>query len=350
MRINKIALLTLILLLSMIFSISSSAQRIVTVGTDPVDSGTYAATAGLSNIINMYNKAGIMLKVKPTTGPIETTGLMATGEIQLVGMSQDNTGPSWLTKDEYEIYDKINKVTPTRLLFGSIIDYVSGMTVDGTGILTGADLKGKRVVGIFTSSPKSTKKALGFLANWGLTEDDVVLISVASLTSSTKLLLEGGADAIAQGGASGGDIVELDSVKGLRFLSVNTDPEAMKAYEEVYEMPLTYAWVDADANIVGVRERTAMLLFRDYYMCNPNQISDEEAYAIIEALWDHMDLVSQINADFAPFNKPEMLLIETPMVPYHTGAIKFYEEKGIWTQALEDKQAELLAIEVEEMK
>ena len=349
MRINKIVFLTLILLFSMVFFISSSAQRIVTIGTDPVDSGTYAATAGLSNIINMYNKAGIMLKVKPTTGPSETAGLLATGEIQLISMSQDNTQPTWLTRGDMQRYDAINKVTPTRLLFGSILDYFSAFTIDGTGILTGADLKGKRYIGEFPSSPKGTRFALGFLANWGLTKDDVILISAPGV-GETSELLEGRADAVGEGSPAGADMAELNAVKGLRILSINPDPEAMKVFEEVYTNPISWTWVDPDPNLIGIRERTAVCVFRDYYMCNPNLISEEEAYAIIEALWDNMDLVNQLNADFFLFKEPEMLLVESPLIPYHSGAIKFYKEKGIWTQALEDRQAELLALEAEEMK
>ena len=322
----------------------------MTIGTDPVDTGTYAATAGLSNIINMYSKVGIMLKVKPTTGPSETAGLLATGEIELIAQSQDNTQVTWLTKGDMQIYDKINKVTPTRLLFGSMVDYNNAYTVDGTGILTGADVKGKRFIGEFTASERSTQQAAGFLANWGLTADDVIMIKLPGFGESSAPMLEGKADAVGEGGTAGADMVELDAVKGVRFLSINTTPEAVKAYEDAYGYPIAWAWVDPHPNIVGIVERTAMLTFRDYYMCNPNKISEEEAYAIIEALWDHMDLVTAISSDFYFFTKPEMLLIDMPMIPYHPGAIKFYKEKGIWTQALEDRQAELLALEAEEMK
>src|SRR5680860_91169 len=159
MKTNKIVLLTLILLFVVVFSISSSALvlKVVTLSTDPVDSGTYAATAGLSNIINMYNKANIMLKVKPTTGPVESAGLLITGEVELMAQSQDYTRPSWLNKGEFEIYNRISKVSPTRLLFGSMVDFNNAFTVNGTGILTGPDLKGKRYVGDFTAAPRSTE-------------------------------------------------------------------------------------------------------------------------------------------------------------------------------------------------
>ena len=115
-------------------------------------------------------------------------------------------------------------------------------------------------------------------------------------------------------------------------------------------MPISWAWIDPDPNLMGIKERQAMLVFRDYYMCNAKKISDEEAYAIIEALWDHMDLVNLINADFFMFKEPKQLLIEMPMIPYHPGAIKFFKEKGLWTPELDQRQTELLALEAKEMK
>jgi TRAP transporter TAXI family solute receptor len=349
MRSNKLYFLILVLLMVLVFSILSSAQRVVTLSSDPMDSGTYAGAAGISNIINMYNKVGLMLKVKPTTGALEANGLIIAGEVEISAYSQDYAQPAWLTKGDFQVYDKMMKIIPARLLFGAPMDYFGTYTINGTGILTGADLKGKKVVTDFTAESWLTSHAKAFLANWGLTTNDVINVTVSGMTSATSLVLEGRADANT-GGPAGGDMTELDAVKGVRFLSLNTTPEALKAFEDVCGGPFTWEWVDPSLKITGVRERTALVTTRDLYLCRGDKISDEEAYAIVEAVWDHMDLVTAINVDFARFTKPEMLLVGIPTIPYHPGAIKFYKEKGLWTKALEDKQAELLALEEEEKK
>src|SRR4030042_3592606 len=149
-----------------------------------------------------------------------------------MAQSQDYTQPSWLTKGEFQIYDKIAKVSPNRLLFGSMVDLNNAFTVNGTGILKGSDLKGKRYVGDFTVAHRSTQQSTAFLANWGLTPKDVIMISVPGFGSAIEPILEGRADATGEGGTAGGDMAELNAVKGIRFLSLNTDPEALKAYEE----------------------------------------------------------------------------------------------------------------------
>ena len=55
MRSKIIFLLILTLLFTTIFTVSGSA-RIITIVTDPLDSGTYGATAGIARIITNITK------------------------------------------------------------------------------------------------------------------------------------------------------------------------------------------------------------------------------------------------------------------------------------------------------
>ncbi len=48
------------------------------------------------------------------------------------------------------------------------------------------------------------------------------------------------------------------------------------------------------------------------------------------------------NAEFADWGKKNAV-IETTPVPYHSGAVKYYKEIGIWTDAAEKQQQSLLA-------
>jgi len=350
MRSKKVCLLILILLFSIVFSISSSA-RIVTIATDPLDSGTYGACAGIARIINKYNTADLNVKVKPTNGSTEIAGLLATGEVQLGTHNNFDAQLSWLTKGlDFQVYDQITKVIPLRLLFGGAMTYYSALTIDGRGIKTGADLKGKRYVGGFTEAPQDEASSEAFIVGWGLTKEDVIWVEVPGIGDGIELLLEGQVDAIGDTGPGGSDMKELQAMKGAFFLSMNTTPEGLKAFEDVYGYDVAVVEVEPSPLLPGVRERTAMLRTEDYYMARADQISDEEAYAIVETIWNHIDEVRAIDPDLQSLTKPEMLLNPLSTVPYHSGAVKFYKEKGIWTQACEDNQNVLLALEAEEMK
>jgi hypothetical protein len=350
MRTKIIFLLILTLLFSMVFSVSSSA-RIITIATDPLDSGTYGCTAGLARIINKYNTANLNVKVKPTNGSTEIAGLLATGEVQLGVHNNFDAQLSWLTKGlEFQVYDEITKVIPLRLLFGGAMAYFSTLTIGGKGIETGADLKGKRYIGGTTSEPQDEPSSLAFLHGWGLDKDDVIWIEVADVGDGIEALMEGRADAIGDTGPGGADIRELIATKDVFFLDINTTPEGLKAFEETYGYHASVVTVNPSPFLPGVIKPTAMLKTEDYYMSRGDQISDEEAYAIVESIWNHIDEVRAIDPDLQTLSSPELLITPGFTVPYHPGAIKFYTEKGIWSKDFADNQAKLLALEAEEMK
>lgn len=349
MRINKTVLLTLILLFTVMFSTVGSA-RIITIATDPIGTNTYGATAGYASIINKYNTIGLNVKVKNTGGASDIAGLLATGEVQLGVHNNFDAQSSWLTKRDFQVNDQITKVIPLRLLTSGSTVFNAPLTTMDSGILTAADLKGKRFAGEYSAGPQDTAQSLGFLAGWGLTKEDVIWMKVPDLADAVVLLMEGKADVAGDSGPGMAQVIELDAKKGARFLSYNTTPEGIEAFNKIYQAPVDFAVVDPDPNLIGVRERINMLKQDDYYMARLDQISEEEAYEIVKCIWDNLEEFSSLHSSLASLTEPEFLIIKNNAVPYHPGAIKFYKEKGVWTQALEDRNTELLALEAEEMK
>ncbi len=236
------------------------------------------------------------------------------------------------------------------MLFGGAPTFAGPLTHMQSGIKTGADLKGKKFVGETTANPRGTVQSLAFLANWGLTKEDVIWIKVPGLTDAVNTLIEGTTDAVGNSGPGLASVNELDAKKGALFLSLNTSPEAIKAYNDVYQFEVSIVDVDPDPKFTRVRERTTMLRYDDYYIAREDQISDEEAYDVVKAIFEHHEEVRQLHVTLSVVTKPEFLIIPRSLVPYHPGAIEFYKEKGLWTQELEDRNNELLALEAEELK
>jgi len=348
---NKLIIVLVIGLLFFVLSAVSISARIITIATDPLESGTYGCTAGIARIINRYNNADLNVKVKPTSGSTEIAGLLATGEADLGVHNNFDAQLSWLTKGlEFQTYDQITKVIPLRLLFGGAMTYFSTLARADRGVETGADLKGKKYVGGFTAQPQDEASSLAFLHGWGLTKEDVIWVEVAGMGDGIQALLEGEVDAIGDTGPGGADMRELIATRDVFFLDINTTPEGLEAFEDTYGYHASIALVQPNELLPGVVKPTYMLKTEDYYMAREDKISEDEAYAIVESIWDHIDEVRDIDPDLGSLTSPEMLITPGFEVPYHPGAIKFYTEKGIWTQEFEDRQAELLALEVEEMK
>ena len=98
-------------MLTLAFSISSSA-RIITLITDSMGTGTYGASSRIAQIINKYNTVGLNVKTKLTIGSTELAGLLPNGEGQSGVYNSVDAQFSWLTKANFQVYDKVTKVIP----------------------------------------------------------------------------------------------------------------------------------------------------------------------------------------------------------------------------------------------
>jgi len=332
------SLLVVILIFSM-FSIVGMAQ-LYTIATDPLGSGTYGCTAGIANILNKYSDLNI--KVKSTAGATEAGPLLAFGEVELATLSSYEARMSYLTKGFYEEPLKSIQVSPFRLLMGGPPTFVSVVVREDSGIKTGLELKGKRFVGIFTGGEGLTLQGDAFLASWGLSRDDVIMVQTPGLTEAIEVLIEGKAEAAGTSAPGQAILKELDSKRGARFLNINNSPDGIKAYQDIY--PAAMILVEPAPDLTGVKEPTHMAAFEDLFVANKDLISDEDAYKIVKTLWENNEEMRKVHVNLSYVTTDKFATTGAPM-PFHPGAIKFYKEKGVWSPELDAKNQEFLTEE-----
>ena len=88
---------------------------------------------------------------------------------------------------------------------------------------------------------------------------------------------------------------------------------------------------------------TYMMHFSNY-LVSRTDVSDDVVYAVVEALWDNYQELGEIHPGLRLWTS-DRFVIDDFLVPYHDGAIRFYKEQGLWTDAMEALQQELLALE-----
>jgi len=200
------------------------------------------------------------------------------------------------------------------------------------------DIKGKRMPVDYGAFYSSTLTILGLLANAGLTVDDVKGISVTTYVAGVRTLIEGRSD-LTMGSVGSGITNELKTAKGARYLDLDTSPEAVAAMKKVHP---GYYPLPVKPGPPGVEKET-ILLGKDITLVCGERVSEDVAYAITKALWDNYK-------ELAPFHPglrrwtPDRFASTRAVVPYHPGSVKFYKEKGVWTQELEEHQKQLMAI------
>lgn len=70
-------------------------------------------------------------------------------------------------------------------------------------------------------------------------------------------------------------------------------------------------------------------------------LGDNVVYAVLEAIYDNFDEFSRSHPTLRQMTL-DRAVSPRSIVPYHTGAIKFYADRGVWTRGAEEMQQRLL--------
>ena len=318
---------------------SSSMPKVLTLVTHGIGTGGYAMVSGIASVLSKHLPTEI--KVMPTTGANEILPLIATGQAQLSGSNMWDVREGWLGGETFK--DALRgRRAPVRLLTSGSPNRNSVLVGVDSGIKTGMDLKGKKFVGKFAGSASITMQARAALAHFGLTPNDVRMISVPGPGAGVKAIIEGRADATGSAVLGMGVIKELEAKRGAQFLSFDPSPEAVKRYTDIF--PAKLIKVEPKKGIAGVRKPIYMMQYEWYLWCHANLINDETAYQIVKVMWDFNEELGAISARLRKWTR-DRFVTTNPTIPYHPGAIKFYKEKGLWSSEMVALQQKLLSME-----
>jgi TRAP transporter TAXI family solute receptor len=214
-------------------------------------------------------------------------------------------------------------------MVATLMPFRAGLIVrDDSGIETIEDVAGKSV-------PEFSEGALGYhvmnayLANGGMTMDDVSGVPVPNFPRMWASFGEGSTDAtIVVVGAA--NAREFDAtLGGIRYIDFNDSPEALAAMQDW--LPQMYLMeVDSSSGIPGIEGPTHVMAY-DYTLFASADTPEDYVYEVAKALHGKAgELVAEGGPVFEGFSGERMALQNG--VPFHPGAIRFYEEAGIWQE------------------
>lgn len=214
------------------------------------------------------------------------------------------------------------------VMAATLMPFRAGIIVPAdSDIKTLADLKGKRV-------PSFSEGTLGYhavnahLANAGLSEEDIVPVPVPNFPRMWASFRDGTTDAavVVLGAAN---TREFDAVMGgIRYLELDTSPEALDRMKTW--LPQMYvSEIGPEAQIPGLTKPTNIMTY-DYTLFASTATDEDHVYDVVKALYEGEDSLLATGPFFADFDGDNMG--KDVKIPYHPGAIRFYEEKGIWNR------------------
>jgi len=299
-------------------SLSAQEQQLLTLGTAGKGGVFYPLGSGLAAVISKYAK-GMAVDALVTSGAAENMALLQAGKIPLALAQAD---VCWAAAQGQ--LDGLPEKIQVRALLGTTSGYMHLVTLEGLGIDTVADLKGKRVsTGLIGSGTEI--KALRVLEAYGVTPGNLGMHVHQEYPEAAQALKEGKLDAFAWDATlPGKSVMDLAMTPGIRIRLLATGdavPHLVAKYGPFYfsaSIPkTTYPGMHEDVSVVAGKT----------LLVTHQRMPSSQAYAITKALLEHRTELTAI----VPATKemtPKSVVLGCS-VPFHAGALGYYKENNI---------------------
>jgi len=300
---------------------TGATAQVVTIATGA--QGSLAYNSGQA-VAKVANEQGITARTQPLVGYLP---LINTGEVDF-GFS--NGVEAAFAMSGTGNYDRAN---PNLRLVGVMFPLRTGlMVVADTGIKTIEDLKAQadslRIASEYTSSTIIPYYIAGALANGGMTYDDFQKVPVSSFVKGIEALGDDLVDVTLVSLNSGaGKQVEakLQGRGGLQYVSLDTSDDAVAAFKEFLPAGDIVALPQNDS-IPGLKE-AANIIEIPWMMLTHADASEDLVYQMTKAVAENNEALAQ---SFGAFGRAKLeAMAPANEVPYHPGALRYYEEAGI---------------------
>ena len=207
-------------------------------------------------------------------------------------------------------------------------NYTHLVTLDGQGINRIADLRGKVVS---TGSAGSGTEVIAFrvLRAAGIDPDRDLTRQALTVNASVDALKDDKIDAFFwSGGLPTASILDIANTVGITAKLIPND-EVIPALQKMYGPALytrlvmprgSYTGQAADIAVVGVENALVV----------DGKMDEQLAYELTRTLFDKKSELASIHPE-ARHLAPERAIAGSP-APFHPGAIRYYQERGVWNQ------------------
>ena len=298
---------------------SGAGAQNLSIATGGTGGVYYPMGGGVAAVLSKH-VPGMQATAEVTGGSVDNLKLIASGK-PYVGFSMADA-----TLDAYRGVDKFsgNKV-PVRTLMVLYPNRMHVVTVEGRGINSMADLKGKRVS---TGSPGSATEVMAFrvIEAAGLDRDKDLKRERLGVAESVNAVKDGKIDAFFWvGGLPTAGVTDLANTPGTKLKMIDhadTVAAMNKKYGNLYVEDVipkaVYKGMEADN-----KQATVMNILVAH-----ENMDDKTAYNIVKTIFDKRDDLIAVHKEAASFKLENQKASASP-VPFHPGAVKYFAERGV---------------------
>lgn len=304
------------LLITTLFIGMATAQTQLSIATGGTGGVYYPLGGGMAELINRHID-GYRAVAEVTGASVENLALISQGESDLALALGDSVAQAYAGTGAFEGRQLPN----VRAIAAAYNNAVHLVTLEGSGITSLEDLRGKRVsVGAPGSGTEVNAQAI--LEANGITYDDIQ-VQRLNFNETAAALRDGDIDAgFLSVGAPTSAILDLATTHNVAFVEL-TDEQIQKALEAdpVFSRATipanTYPGQDEDVLTVGIPNIWIV----------STELDEEVAHAITRVLFEHTDELIAIHPA-AESTTVDFTLEATP-IPLHAGAARYLQEQGV---------------------
>ena len=294
-------------------------QKTMSIGTGGTGGVYYPLGGAVANVLSK-NLPNVQATAEVTGGSVDNLKLIGAGKSELAFTMADAALDALKGEDKF----KSGKV-PLQALLVVYPNRMHVVTIEGTGIQTMADLKGKRVS---TGSPGSATEVMAFrvIEAAGLDKDKDLKRERLGVAESVNAVKDRKIDAFFWvGGIPTAAVTDLAATPGLKIKLIDHGDLAEKMnakYGKLYSSSKikagSYPGYDKDNSITDVWN----------LIVTGDKMSNEDAYTIVKTLVEKKADIVAVHKEAESFTLDNQVQERSP-IPFHPGALKYFKEKGI---------------------
>lgn len=318
----------------------AAAQDAVSIASLTVGGGYHSTASGVAKVLN--EQAGISVSVKPFGKTSSWIPLLQRGEVEFGVTSGEDAAWAYHGDQLYpQAVDKLRLV-----VFGNRIAASPLIVREDSDIETLTDLEGKRVYEV-PGNVVVEKNVEAMLESVGLTYEDVQKVPVSSTRKGSDLLRQNRLDATYGAAAQTPYVVELAQTVPVRAMSYgDLDPavgdEITEEMQVALKKHLPGSTLFLQKSGEGYHDRDVVIIAFGLNLVANADVSEDTVYSVTKTLFEQSEELQGIFPWLDQW-KPETMFTEDPVAPYHDGAIKYFKEAGLWTDAVEARQQALIS-------
>jgi len=293
-------------------------QKTIAIGTGGTGGVYYPIGGALANLLSK-NMPGVQATAEVTGGSVDNLKLINSGQSE-IGFSMADAA-----LDALNGVDKFKGTkVPLQTLMVLYPNIMHVVTIEGTGITTVADLKGKRVS---TGAPGSATEVMAFrvIEAAGLDKDKDMKRERLSVAESVNAIKDHKIDAFFWvGGLPTAGVTDLAATPGVKIKLIDHSDVVAKMnakYNNLYSTSVikagTYPGQDKDSQVSAVWN----------ILVTGNKMSDQEAYNIVKLIIEKKADLVAVHKDAASFSVENQIMANSP-IPWNAGAVKYLKEHG----------------------